>query len=72
MFFNIPRWSDISIHFQDIDGNVVERDMSGLYARMVQHESDHLDGKLFIELLDKRQQIDVRNQVIKIKKAGKW
>ena len=72
MIFDIPRWSDISVRFQDIDGNVVERDLNGIYARLVQHETDHLDGKLFIEALPKDAQIEIRNIVIRRKKAGTW
>ena len=31
----------------DCDGNVVEREVSGFHARVVQHEYDHLDGILY-------------------------
>jgi peptide deformylase len=31
----------------DCDGNVVEREVSGFHARIVQHEYDHLDGILY-------------------------
>ncbi len=34
----------------DIDGNVFEIGGSGLLAQIFQHENDHLDGKLFIDI----------------------
>jgi peptide deformylase len=40
-------------------------------ARIIQHECDHLDGKLIVDLLDKKQQIFLRNQAIKNRKAGR-
>ncbi|MEV0108951.1 peptide deformylase [Nocardia sp. NPDC050799] len=36
----------------DVDGNPVEFEADGLLARCVQHETDHLDGTLFIDRLD--------------------
>ncbi len=41
------------------DGNAYERDADGLLAVCIQHEIDHLDGKLFVDYLSnlKRQRI---------------
>ena len=36
----------------DLEGNLVEHDADELFSRAVQHEIDHLDGKLFIDYLD--------------------
>jgi peptide deformylase len=35
----------------DLDGNVFEVDGEGLFARCLQHEIDHLHGKLFLDYL---------------------
>jgi peptide deformylase len=45
----------------DLDGNPVVVEGEGIWARLVQHETDHLDGKLFIDRLKK----DVRKQAMK-------
>ncbi len=37
----------------DLDGNAVELSGSGLMAQALQHETDHLDGKLYLDRLDK-------------------
>lgn len=36
----------------DLDGNPVELEGDGLMAQALQHETDHLDGKLYVEGLD--------------------
>lgn len=72
MTFNILRYKSIKVKFQNILGNIVEMNLDGFDARMVQHECDHLAGKLFIEHIEKGKQIEVRNEVIKRRKAGRW
>ena len=39
----------------DLDGNPVEFDATGWFARCMQHEFDHLNGKLYVDRLDERQ-----------------
>lgn len=43
----VPRFSRIRYHGLDLEGNRIVREASGFHARVVQHECDHLDGKLF-------------------------
>lgn len=43
----VPRFSRLRYRGLDLDGNVIERDVSGFHARVVQHECDHLDGILY-------------------------
>ncbi len=37
----------------DLDGNAIELSGEGVLAQALQHETDHLDGKLYIDGLDK-------------------
>ena len=55
----VERAERIRFRYQTLDGEVVERDADGLLAVCVQHEIDHLNGKLFIDYLSplKRQRI---------------
>jgi peptide deformylase len=46
---NVKRHFWIKIEAQDINGNTVEFDTEGFEAVVIQHELDHLDGKLFID-----------------------
>ncbi len=43
----VPRAARIRYRGVDCDGNVIEREVSGFHARVVQHEYDHLDGILY-------------------------
>jgi len=61
----VDRPVGVRCEFQDTEGNphVIEAD--GLLGRCILHEADHLNGKLFIDLMDKR---DLKKNEAKIKK----
>ena len=44
---SVERFSDISYSWIDLDGNLQERYAHDFHARVIQHECDHLDGKLY-------------------------
>lgn len=44
-------------------GKKFEQELDGLFARMVQHEIDHLDGVLFIDRMSETAKIDLRPQL---------
>ena len=48
-FGEVKRHKEISVKFQDIKGNEKTVNAKGLFARIIQHEVDHLDGILFID-----------------------
>lgn len=62
LWLSVKRFSTIRVKYQVITGQSVEEDMSGLMARVFQHERDHLDGicydtkvaKLSLELAKER------------------
>jgi peptide deformylase len=47
----IERATDITVEAQDRDGNPLHLEESGFMARVIQHELDHLAGKLYIDRL---------------------
>lgn len=49
LYGEVERFSNVIIHYQDIHGKKKMRKTSGLLARCIQHETDHLNGILFIE-----------------------
>lgn len=49
LYGEVERFSNVIIHYQDIHGKKKMRKASGLLARCIQHETDHLNGILFIE-----------------------
>lgn len=48
---NVVRAKTIHINAYDLSGNEINRELSGFEARVVQHETDHLNGTLFIDRL---------------------
>jgi peptide deformylase len=59
IFDDVKRAAKIRVRAQDRTGAVWERDFDGVLAVCVQHEMDHLEGKLFVDYLSdlKRQRI---------------
>ncbi len=51
-YHETPRYESITCRGQDLDGRPIELSGVGLLARIFQHETDHLDGLLFIDRLD--------------------
>lgn len=55
----VQRAERVRLRYQTLDGEVIEEDYDGLFAVCIQHEIDHLNGKLFIDYLSplKRQRL---------------
>lgn len=55
----VERAEKVRFRYQNLEGKVVEVDADGLLAVCIQHEIDHLNGKLFIDYLSplKRQRL---------------
>ena len=51
VFANVTRPDSVVVEWTDEHGNKKMAQMSGTPARIVQHETDHLDGKLFVDYL---------------------
>ena len=43
----VPRWARVRYTGFDLRGQPIDRTVDGFHARVVQHECDHLDGKLY-------------------------
>ena len=63
-FADVVRPTRVIAKFVDLDGNVHEEEFDGISARCVQHEIDHLNGRLFIDHVSL-----VKRQLIKKKLA---
>ena len=55
LFFPIVRPKEIHLTGYDLDGKEISIEADEVEARCLQHEMDHLDGRLLISLLDKDQ-----------------
>ena len=49
----VERPAKIKARFLDLDGRTIEAEAEGLFARVLQHEIDHINGVLFIDHLSK-------------------
>jgi peptide deformylase len=51
VYSNVKRPASVDVEWTNEQGNKLRAKMSGTAARIVQHETDHLDGILFIDYL---------------------
>jgi peptide deformylase len=59
----IVRFKEVHVDGYDLDGSPVSLDGDDLMARMLQHEVDHLDGRLLLAHLDRRQHKDAMRAI---------
>lgn len=54
----VTRPMDCTIKAQDRNGNWYEKDVSGLFCRCACHETDHLDGQLFLDIVEEMVEVE--------------
>ncbi|ELA09154.1 peptide deformylase [Moraxella macacae 0408225] len=62
----VDRPKKVKINAKDREGNDFELEAEGLLAVCIQHEIDHLNGKLFVDYLSKLKQDRARDRVRKV------
>ncbi len=68
IYEDVKRAAEITLSWQDLEGNTHTADFDGFQAVALQHEFDHLDGKLFIDLLPPIKQKLLKKRLHKRKK----
>ncbi len=68
VYANVTRPESVVVEWTDETGKQLSAEMSGVPARIVQHETDHLDGKLFIDYLSGARREMVMRRVRRHKK----
>jgi len=68
VFDEIERAAKIRIRAQDRNGITYERDFDGVLAVCIQHEMDHLEGKLFVDYLSDLKRERIRKKLDKDRK----
>jgi peptide deformylase len=68
----VPRAQRVVVKAQDRDGRGVEVEGIGLLARALQHELDHLNGRLFLDRLRGLQRDIIVRKIRKMRRAGRW
>ena len=67
VFEKISRPSDIKLTYQDVSGKKQEIKPEGLLTKVVQHELDHLNGRLFVDHISELKRRRIRNKIVKQK-----
>lgn len=65
----VTRAEKIRLKALDRDGNPYEMECDGLLAVCVQHEIDHLDGKLFVDHISKLKRERIRTKLVREQKS---
>jgi len=69
---NVKRALKVTIRAQDVHGKFFERTGEELLARAFQHETDHLNGKLYISHISALKRDLIKRKIRKLVKAGEW
>lgn len=65
IYEKIKRYEHVRVRALDLEGHDFELDAGGLLAVCIQHEMDHLDGKVFVEYLSPLKQSRIRSKLKK-------
>ena len=70
IYQKITRPARVRVRALDLDGKEFEMDVSGMTARAILHEYDHLEGKLFIDRMTPIAKTLLRGRLKKLAKAS--
>ncbi len=69
---NVTRPQRVTVKAQDVNGNWFEMTGEDLLARAFVHETDHLNGKLYISHISALKRDLMKRRIKKLMKAGEW
>jgi peptide deformylase len=70
IFDQVKRAAKVRVRAQDRHGSWFERDCEGMLAVCVQHEMDHIEGKLFVDHLSQLKRERIRKKLEKERKGA--
>jgi peptide deformylase len=65
IYEKVSRAEHVKVRALNVNGQAFELDAEGLLAICLQHEIDHLDGKVFVEYLSRLKQERIKTKLIK-------
>jgi len=65
IYETVKRSAQVKVRALGLDGAAFELEAEGLLAVCIQHEIDHLEGKVFVEYLSQLKQTRIRNKLAK-------
>jgi peptide deformylase len=69
---DVTRANVVTVRAQDLDGNWFEKTGEELLARALLHETDHLDGTLYIHHISGLKRDMMKRKIRKLVRAGEW
>ena len=66
-FETISRPSEIKLIYKNLEGSKKEIKPEGLLTKVIQHELDHLNGRLFVDHISQLKRRRIRNKIVKQK-----
>jgi peptide deformylase len=70
IYEKVERAAEITVEYTDLEGDRHTLDADGLLAVCIQHELDHLEGKIFVDHLSRLKQSRIRARIAKQAKAA--
>lgn len=68
LWAEVKRATDVTLKYIDENGKEQVKRARGLLAKAFQHEVDHLDGKLFVDLVDPKLKPELKKAIKKLRK----
>ncbi|HWQ36787.1 MAG TPA: peptide deformylase [Blastocatellia bacterium] len=72
IYFEVERPEIVTVQALDINGKEITFEVSGLGARCVLHENDHINGRVFIEKLSPFKRDLINRKIRKKIRLGEW
>jgi peptide deformylase len=69
IYGDVKRPAQIQLSAYDLAGNPIERKLDGFFARVVQHEKDHLDGVFFFDRMSDDHRGELINELEELESA---
>ncbi len=69
---DVKRAAKVKVRAKNIDGEEFETECDELLARAIQHETDHLNGILFLKHLSPLKRDMIRRKIRKLQQSGEW
>lgn len=69
-YAEVERPAKVRVRYLDYDNEVQEIEAQGLLSTCIQHEMDHLDGKLFVDHISMLKRNMILRKMSKLKKTG--
>jgi peptide deformylase len=66
IYDEVERFARITVRALNLEGQPFELKASGLLAVCIQHEMDHLQGKVFVQYLSRLKQSRIRGKMLKL------